>query len=186
MKPSTLALRAAWLAIMTVPAGCGTLDRAGPGGSAQELLAFYRYAGALAPDARRQEMGNFRNWVRPGHCGPDRLRLGMLAIHTEAGSEEVDAAAILAPCLGAEERPPRQLRNLAHLLEDQLRRRQRLEKRITRLATRRDELEKRLEKAERKRKGLAEERSRLQNRIESLEEQIEALKDIDRSIRQRD
>jgi hypothetical protein len=191
MRRGAFSLAAALL-MMTLISGCGTLERAAPGGGPGDLLAFYRYAGALDRETRINEYRNFRNWVRDGRCSPDRMRLSMLAMHM-GGEMGADPQAILAPCLGGDERPPPRLRDLAMVLNDQLQRRAGLEQRIARLEQRRQQLERQreqlqadLEAAQRERERLAAEHSRLSERVEALEKQLDALRNIEQSIRQRE
>lgn len=174
---TTLAIPLA--AVMTGLAGCGTLDTAGPGNRPAELLAYYRYAGALDEETRAHEYRNFRNWVRPGRCGPDRIRLAMLIMHGAGQEGEADASAVLGPCLEGEKRPAPHLRNLANLLDHQLALSRQLSERIAELEARRNQLSQRLTQTQKK-------RNRLRQNVESLQEQLEALKDIERSIRQRE
>jgi len=178
-------LAAALAAMMTALAGCGTLDSPAPGSGAGDLLAFYRYAGALDAETRQHEVGTFRNWVRGDRCGPDRIRLAMLVAH--AGPEgEGEVPGILEPCLAGGQRPPSHLRNLAFLLKDQVERRRALRERMGALEGRIRSLEQGLSEARSERQELAAERRQLTERLESLKEQLEALKTIERSIRQRD
>jgi hypothetical protein len=171
--------------MMTALAGCGTLDQTPAGGSAADLLAFYRYAGALDRAAWQHEYRSFRNWVRDDHCGPDRIRLAMLIMQGD-GATEAQAEPVLAPCLQGDHRPPPALRQWAYLLDDQLGRRQELSERIRNLQARRDQLRSELREARGERDDLQTELAELRRQVASLKEQLEALKDIERSIRQRD
>lgn len=154
-------------AVMTVLAGCGTLGSKGIGSGAGDLLDFYRYAENLDDEARDREIRKFRNWVRDDRCDPDRIRLVMLLMQGDDGAERRALSAI-APCREENDGAPGNLGNIVHLLDQQLNLRQR--NRI--LLARGKKLEQRLNQAEAERK--------------ELKQQLEALKDIERSIRQRD
>ncbi|HKJ87757.1 MAG TPA: hypothetical protein VKA48_04540 [Gammaproteobacteria bacterium] len=168
-------------------AGCGTLNRSAPTGGTSDLTAFYRYASALDKDALTGEYGNFRNWVQENRCTPDRIRLAMLTMVAESGpAAEADPEAILGPCLGGKERPPPHLRDMAHLLQDQIRRRRGLEKRVHTLKAKVDKVEGALSAQRSSHRELVKKKGELEKRLKSLQEKLEALKDIEQSIQQRD
>lgn len=180
--------RPAWtVLLMTLLAGCGTLNPSTPTGGTDDLAAYYRYAAALDQDTLNGEYRNFRNWVTEQRCTPDRLRLTILILVAESGpAAKADPSAVLAPCLGGAERPPPRLRNLAFLLEDQIQLRRAYLQRAQELQARVDELEEALSKQRRARRELAKQKGELEKRLNTLQEQLEALKNIERSIRQRD
>jgi len=165
-------------AVVTLVAGCGTLGPTGVRSGPADLLAFNHYADNLDDEERRREVRKFRNWVQEGQCSADRLRLVLLLMKNQ-GATAGTASDTLAPCLAANEGAPRHLRNLVQFLDQHLKREQALLERIQALEAQREDLEYALEKSQAKRQQLATERN-------ELKRQLEALKDIERSIRQRD
>lgn len=171
------------VAVMTLLTGCATLERAPPGDGPGDLLAFYHHAGALEPEGMTSAYHRFSNWVRESRCEPDRLRLAMLVMQADSGpGAEADPRAILQPCLDGEDSPPDYLHHLALVLNDRIRQ----TRRIARLEAERDRLKGDVARTERECRTVEAERDKLKKRVDSLEKQLEALKDIERSIRQRD
>ena len=68
-------LGSAGVVMMTLLAGCATLEGAAPGDGPGDLLAFYHHADALEPEGMASAYHRFRNWVREDQCAPDRIRL---------------------------------------------------------------------------------------------------------------
>ncbi|MFA9462027.1 hypothetical protein [Thiohalorhabdus methylotrophus] len=173
--------------VLILLAGCGTLNRSGPTGGADDLASYYRYAAALDKATLTGEYRNFRNWVTGSRCTPDRLRLAILTLVAESGpASKADPSVVLGPCLGGSERPPPRLRNMAFLLEDQIRKRRDLAKHAHELRSRVNHLEGSLSEQRKARQELTEKKGELEKRLKTLQEQLEALKDIERSIQQRD
>ncbi|MFP4560809.1 MAG: hypothetical protein ACLFRB_01595 [Thiohalorhabdus sp.] len=78
------------------------------------------------------------------------------------------------------------LRNMAFLLKDQLQQRNKLFEHAAQLEQRVDELANNVAESRAAHRELSREKGELEERLQKLHEQLEALKDIERSIRQRD
>ncbi len=167
--------RLAALALAAALAGCAHAPQrpsaaaaggAPPPGAGEErqalaLLAWLETARALGPDARAREARRLEAALEPGRCAPARVRLAALALEDADAEGAGRARAVLAPCLG----PPDDGHGAAVRL---------VAAALARLADARLE-------AARARADLA----AAEARNATLERQLEALKDIERSIRER-
>jgi len=196
LRPDRARPTAFTLAVVTLLSACATLESEAPGDGPGDLLAFYRYAATLDPENRTTAYRRFQNWVRDNQCGPDRLRLAMIVMQANSGpAGQADPVTILEPCLADEDEDPGHLRQLALVLDAQIRQKgqiSRLKAQQYQLANQRSQLKERLDKvqqdlaqAKRRVRTVEDERDKLRKRVDSLERQLEALKNIERSIRQR-
>ncbi|MEF8792684.1 hypothetical protein [Thiohalorhabdus sp.] len=182
--------------MVTLLTACATLGRAPPGDGPGDLLAFYHYAATLEPESRRATYLRFRNWVREDRCEPDRIRLAMLVMQAESGpAGEMKGGQVLKPCLNNGDEAHTYLGHLALLLDRQIRLQNRVDRLVSKwgqlverreeLEAERDELTRDLIRATRRYRTVEDERDKLRKRVDSLEKQLDALKNIERSIRQR-
>lgn len=125
------------------------------GTQALALLAWFETARTLGPEARSRLGEGLRAGLGDGRCGADRVRLAALELALDAGRTR----RTLAPCLAGSDADPG-VRMVAQVLAE--------------LAAARVE-------ADRTRERLG----RAEARIHELERQLEALKAIERSIRER-
>ncbi|KPV40090.1 hypothetical protein AN478_07995 [Thiohalorhabdus denitrificans] len=180
-RPASAAL------VVTLLAGCGTLDRSVPTGSADDLAAFYRYASTLDGRTLTAEYRNFRNWVSEERCTADRLRLAIITLVADSGPPvSADPGEVLGPCTGSSDQLAPHLRNMAFLLKDQLQQRNELFQHAAQLEQRVDQLANEVAESRAAHQELTRQKGELEERLQKLHEQLEALKDIERSIRQRD
>jgi hypothetical protein len=179
----------AWLsltAVLILFSGCSSLERTGTEPSGQDLVAYYRYAANLNPEPLAHEYANFQDWVQGESCSEDRVRLAILAMQAEEPpGSGAEPEAILEPCLGETESSPPALRDMAFLLHDQLHSRTNLRTRYESLTERVNRLEAELSQAKERSQALVRQKGELEKRVESLRSQLEALKNIERSLRQR-
>ena len=166
--------------LLTLLSACGTLAPSGPASDAStDLVSYYRYAAALDRTTLAHEYANFQDWTTDSGCTADRIRLAILGMQmARRGEENAQPAQVLTPCLDGPARPAPALRHMAYLLQDQWASRARLRQRATRL-------EAELAEANELRQALARRKGELENQVDALQEQLEALKDIERSIRRR-
>lgn len=179
----------AWLGItaaVILMSGCAALERAGSGQTGQDLVAYYRYAANLNPEALAHEYANFQDWVQEDSCSGDRIRLAILALQAEeTPGSGGDPESLLKPCLEGTDPTSPALRDMAFLLHHQLQSRAQLRDRFESLTKRVDRLGAELSHAKERSQALVRQKGELEKRVEALRSQLEALKNIERSLRQR-
>lgn len=130
-----------------------------------ELLEYHRYAHVLSLPELEIELRQRAALLESGACTLDRLRVALLLQRRPPEDNEAAFDDLLRPCLEGPGTPSLPLRHLAHLLRARLEERREQHKRLR-------ELDQSL-KAERQRTA-------------ELTQQLEALKDIERSILERE